>query len=67
MPTVKVSVKKGKWLGVPGMSTVYHLDKRDIGLRVSVMELEGKPTEVRLIEGDGRKTNFIVHCAGVLS
>ena len=45
---------KGTWLGKPGESTTYHLDSKVHGLRVTVLALEGAPTLVELIEGDGR-------------
>lgn len=66
MKTLKTSVVKGKWLDVPGVCTTYHLDKRRVGLRVCVMEYEGKPAQARLIQGDGRTVNFKVHAAGEL-
>ena len=66
MQTVKTKIYKGTWLDVPGVSTIYHLDKRRAGLRVCVMELEGQPTVARLIEGDGRTANFKTHAEGLL-
>lgn len=66
MQTVKTKVFKGTWLGVPGVCTTYHLDKRPTGLRVCVMELDGQATVARLIEGDGRQPNFKTHAAGVV-
>lgn len=66
MKTLKVSVHKGEWMGLPGISTTYHLDKRRLGLRVNELALQGKPVSVRRIEGDGRTDKFQVHCAGEL-
>ena len=66
MRTLKVVVHKGTWLGIPGTSTTFHLDKRPYGLRVGLLELEGRHAEVKLIEGDGRSSKCIVHAAGEL-
>ena len=41
-----------------GVCSTYHLDKRETGLRVCVMELEGQATFGRQIEGDGRQPNL---------
>lgn len=64
LKTLKVSVYKGTWLDRPGTCTTYHLDKDRYGLRVCEHALDGRPTSVRLIEGDGRTSKFVVHAEG---
>ncbi|MEE4573155.1 hypothetical protein [Pseudomonas viridiflava] len=66
MKTLKVTVHNGAWLDRPGTSTTFYLVKRNDGLRVSLLELEGLPPVAKLIEGDGRTKDFLVHAAGEL-
>ncbi|MFL1449155.1 hypothetical protein ACI77O_12240 [Pseudomonas tritici] len=66
MQTMKTKVYKSTWEGVPGVMTIHFMDKRRNGLRVCIMELEGRAADVRLIEGDGRTHKFKVHASGQL-
>ena len=66
MKTMKVTVHNGTWLNVPGTCSIFHLDNRGDGLRVSLLELKGLPPLAKLIEGDGRTKRFVVHAAGEL-
>jgi hypothetical protein len=66
METLKKTVKRAKWLGVDGVMTVYHLDKKRDGLCVVLMELEGQPATVRLMSGDARTPNYKVYAEGEL-
>lgn len=66
MKTVKTTIHRGTWLNLPGVSTTYQLSSSPTGLRVNLLELEGKPAEASLIRGDGTKGTLVVYAAGEL-
>lgn len=66
MKTVKTTIHRGTWLNQPGVSTTYQLSSRPTGLRVHLLEMEGKPAEVSLVTGDGTKGTLVVLAAGQL-
>lgn len=62
-PTIRTSVFTSTWNGRKGTSTTYRTGRSTTGLRVDVMVWADTPevAEVRLIEGDGRTSNFTEH------
>lgn len=67
MEIKKIKTVKATWLGVPGVSTTYHLDNKKYGFRVNVLKLTNAPYHVKLIEGNGRKANFQIHSSAELA
>jgi len=56
-----VTVTKGTWLGRPAESWTIFLSSNKFGRRIVIHRwLDTRQVEVKLVEGDGRKDDFVV-------